>query len=256
VAVSHDAVSESHTGTAGVANVAQMQWNHTVGSNCYGILVFTLAIGANPVTDVNYGGLSLTAVPYTAYDSDTEPGFVQAWFRGGLLTQGTATITVNRTNNAVVTYGCAMSQIAATTCEVYLPGVKTRSGAGAEQTAASSSNTGVATSWTGFTLDDGSPGTNSIRYMAVHNGGSNISTASTNTTQNGASAEIDFGLYTFATYRETTPSQGSKTLTLTTAISDDLAAIGLAIREIPADSAVLNRIKQVRGQSVMRASVY
>ena len=80
MAVAHDAVSESHTGTTGVASVASFTWDHVPTGAPRSALVFTLAIGANPVTSVTYGGVSMTAVPYTAYDSDTEPGFVQAWF--------------------------------------------------------------------------------------------------------------------------------------------------------------------------------
>ena len=229
MSVAHDAVSESHTGTTGVASVASFTWDHVPTGTPRSALVFTLAIGANPVTSVTYGGTSMTAVPYTAYDSDTEPGFVQAWFLDNCGT-GTKAVVVNRTNNAVVTYATCMTQTAASACEVYLAGVKTVAGSGSQQTAASSSGTGVATAYAAMTLDDGSPGTNSIRYLAIHNGGSSVATASTNVTSNGTSASIDFGLYTFATYRETTPSQGAKSLTVGT-IADDLAVIGLAVRE-------------------------
>jgi len=235
MAAAHDNVSESHTSTSGVASVASFTWDHVPTGTPRSALVFTLAIGANPVTGVTYGGTSMTAVPYTAYDSDTEPGFVQAWFLDNCGT-GTKAVVVNRTNNAVVTYATCMTQTAASATEVYLAGVKTIAAAGAEQTAASSSNTGVSSSWASMALDDGSPGTNSIRYLAVYSGASSVSAASTNTTTNGTSASIDFGNYVFFTLRETTPSQGSKTLTLATAISDDLAAIGLAVRETPVDN--------------------
>lgn len=232
MAVAHDAVSESHTGTTGVSGVTSFTWNHAPTGSPRSALVFTYAVGANPVTSVTYGTVSMNAVPYTAYDSDTEPGFVQAWFLDNCGT-GTKAVVVNRTSNAVVTYAVCMTQTAASACEVYTAGVKTRSGSGAEQTAASSSNTGTATSWASMSVTDGSPGTNSVRYLAVHNGSSSVSAASTNTTSLGTNASIDFGLYTFATYRDTTPSQGAVTLTIATAISDDLAVIGLAVRETP-----------------------
>ena len=231
MSVAHDNVSESHTGTTGAASVASFTWNHVPTGTPRSALVFTLAIGANPVTGVTYGGTSMTAVPYTAYDSDTEPGFVQAWFLDNVAS-GTQAVVVNRTNNAVVTYATCMTQTAASACEVYDAGVKTIAAAGTEQTAASSSATGVSSSWSSMTLDDGSPGTNSQRYLAVHSGASSVSAASTNTTTNGTNASIDFGLYVFFTMRETTPSQGAKALTIATAISDDLAVIGLAVREV------------------------
>lgn len=233
MAVAHDAISESHTGTAGVASVASFTWNHTPTGTPRSALVFTLAIGANPVTSVTYGGTNMSAVPYTAYDSDTEPGFVQAWFLDNVAS-GTQAVVVNRTNNAVVTYAVCMTQTAASACQVYSAGVKTIAAAGTEQTAASSSGTGTSSSWSSMTLDDGSPGTNSQRYMAVYSGAASVSTASTNTTSQSTGAAIDFGNYVFATYRETTPSQGAKALNITTAISDDLAVIGLAVRETPA----------------------
>jgi hypothetical protein len=235
MAVAHDAVSESHTGTAGVANVTSFTWNHVPTGSPRSALVFTLAIGANPVTGVTYGGVAMTAVPYTAYDSDTEPGFVQAWFLDNVAA-GTQAVVVSRTSNAVVTYATCMTQTADKACEVYTAGVKTRAASGSEQTAASSSATGTSTTWSSLALDDGSPGTNSLRYMAIYSGAPSVSTASTNTTTNGTSASIDFGNYVFFTMRETTPSQGSKTLTITTAISDDLAVIGLAVREVPVDN--------------------
>lgn len=233
MAVAHDAVSESHTGTAGVANVTSFNWNHAGGASARSALVFTHAVGANPVTGVTYGGVAMTAIPYTAYDSDTEPGFVQAWFLDGCGT-GTKQVVVNRTSNAVVTYAVCMTQTAASdkACEVYLAGVKTQAAAGSVQTAASSSGTGVSASWTGLgAIGDGSPGSNSVRYMAVHSGAASVSAAGTSTTSLGTGASIDYGNYVFSTYRDTTPSQGNVTLAIATAISDDLAAIGLAIRE-------------------------
>ena len=242
MSVAHDNVSESHTGTTGVASVASFTWDHVPTGTPRSALVFTLAIGANPVTSVTYGGTSMTAVPYTAYDSDTEPGFVQAWFLDNCGT-GTKAVVVNRTNNAVVTYATCMTQTAASACEVYLAGVKTVAGSGSQQTAASSSGTGTGT-YAAMTLDDGSPGTNSIRYLAVHNGGSSVPAASTNVTSNGTSASIDFGQYTFSTYRETTPSQGAKSLTIGT-ISDDLAVIGLAVRELAVTTVSLSATQAV-----------
>ena len=114
-----------------------------------------------------------------------------------------------------------MTQTGAKRCQVYLAGVKTRAAAGAEQTAASSSATGTATAWSSMTLDDGSPGTNSIRYLGIYSGASSVSAASTNLTTNGTSASIDFGNYVFFTMRETTPSgRARRCSTIATAITD------------------------------------
>jgi len=73
MAVAHDAVRESHTGTTGVASVASFTWNHVPTGTPRSALVFTFAIGANPATGVTYGGVAMTAVPYT-------PARAPLWF--------------------------------------------------------------------------------------------------------------------------------------------------------------------------------
>jgi len=217
-----------------VSGVSSFNWNHVPTGTPRSALVFiwTNSGSSNPVTGVTYGGKAMTAIPYTAAVTSAEQGGVNAWFCDE-VPSGTQNIVVSRTNNSIVTYATCMTQTAAAdkACEVYLAGVKTKAGAVAEATAASSTSNGTSSSWSSMALDDGSPGSNSIRYMAIHSGAASVSTASTNTTTNGTSASIDFGAYVFFTMRETTPSQGSKTLTITTAISDDLAVIGLAVRE-------------------------
>jgi hypothetical protein len=260
MAVAHDAVSESHTGTTGHSGSTSFTWNHVPTGTPRSALVFIDTIGDLVISSVTYGSVNMTAVPYIAADTDTEPGYVSAWFLDNCGT-GTKAVVVNRTNSAIVAYATCMTQTAASATEVYTAGVKTIAAAGTEQTAASSGATGVSSSWSSMTLTDGSPGTNSIRYMAVHNGSSSVSAASTNTTTNGTNASIDFGLYTFATYRETTPSQGAKALTITTAISDDLAVIGLAVRETPPSNIlctipVLALVTTVPAPSLVLAATY
>lgn len=232
MAVAHDAVRESHTGTTGVASVASFTWNHVPTGTPRSVLVFTFAVGANPVTGVTYGGVSMTAVPYTAYDSDTEPGFVQAWFLDNVAA-GTQAVVVSRTNNAVVTYGVSITQTAAAACEVYLPGVVTQA-CGTSNTAASSSATGTGTAGL-KSVNDGSPGTDSQRYMAMHYGGSSVLAAGTGSTTLSTGGAIDYGLYVQCTYRETTPGQGTRNVG-SAAGTDDLALIALAVREVPVDN--------------------
>jgi len=234
MAVAHDNVSESHTGTSGVASVASFTWDHVPTGSPRSVLVCTVALGANPVTSVTYGGVAMTAVPYTAYDSDTEPFFLQCWFLDNCGT-GTQAVVVNRTNNAVVTYAVCVTQTAASATEVYNAGVQTRAASGAQQSAASASGTGVASAWQTLTgVTDGSPGTNSMRYMFVGSGASSVPTAGTNVLSLSAPGYIDFGNYVFQSFYETTASQGAKDLSVGVAISDDLAVIGLAVRETPA----------------------
>jgi hypothetical protein len=231
MSVAHDAVSESHTGTTGVASVASFTWNHVPVGTPRSALVFVLSIGALTDTSVTYGGTTMTAVAYTAAVTSAEPGAVRAYFLDGVAS-GTQAVVVNRTNNTVVMYAVCMTQTAAGGTQVYTAGVKTKAGATAEATAASSTSASVSASWSTMALDDGSPGTNSVRYMGVYSGAASVSTASTNTTTLSTAGAIDFGNYVFCSYRDTTPAQGSVTLTITTAIADDLAVVGLAVREI------------------------
>ena len=234
MAVAHDAVSESHTGTTGVASVASFTWNHVPTGTPRSALVCTVALGANPVTGVTYDSVAMTAMPYTAYDSDTEPFYLQVWFLDN-VGSGTKAVVVNRTNNTVVTYAVCVTQTASKACEVYNAGVKTIAASGTQQSAASASGTGVASSWATLTgVTDGSPGTNSMRYMFVGSGASSVPTAGTNVSSLSASGYIDFGNYVFQSFYETAASQGAKDLSVGVAISDDLAVIGLAVRETPA----------------------
>jgi hypothetical protein len=234
MAVAHDAVSESHTGTTGNASEASFTWNHVPTGTPRGAVVFVLTVGAAAAQDystsVTYGGATMTKVPYTARDSDTELGAVAAYWLDNVAS-GTQAVVVNRTNNTAVMYAACFTVTAAGEIEVDSTLVKTRAGSAAEQTAASSNTGGVASSWSSIALDDGSPGTNSVRFMGVYSGAASVSTAGTGTT---AGPSIDFGNYVFGTYRETSASQGSTTLTITTAISDDLAVLGFAVREKPA----------------------
>lgn len=228
MAVAFDVASESHTGTTGSSATGAFSWSHAGGASARGALVFVFSIGTPTDTSVTYGGTSMTLIPYTAYDSDTEPGSVRAYYLDNCGT-GTKTVTVNRTNNSVVMYGACFTVTSnSVPTDVYLPGVKTQAASGAVQTAASATGTGASSGWTGLgTITDNSPGTNSVRFMGVYQGSSNSLASSTGTTK---SVGIDFGLYCIDTYYETTAGQGARAL-YTASLGDDLAAIGLAVYE-------------------------
>jgi hypothetical protein len=232
MAVAYDAQSESHTGTTGNTSSSSFSWTHTPSGTPRGVVVFVLTVGAfaggDYSTSVTYGGQSMSKVPYTARDGDTEIGQVAAYWMTD-PPSGAQTVVVNRTNNQAAMYAAAYTVTAAGQVEVPSSLVKTRAASGAEQTGASASGSGVSSSWSSMTLDDGSTsGTNSLRFMGVYSGAASVSTASTNTT---AGPSIDFGNYVFATYRQTSASTGATALNITTAISDDLAVLGLAVRE-------------------------
>jgi hypothetical protein len=244
MAVGFDVASESHTGTTGSASQASFTWNHAGGASARGALVFVFGVVTNalpPVTSVTYGGVAMTAIPYTAIDTDTEPGSVRAYYLDNCGT-GTKAVVVNRTNNTHVMYAVCFTVTAASATEVYLAGVQTKSGSTAVATGASSTGTGTGTLAL-LSVTDGSPGTNSLRFMGRYQGTSNVTAAGTGST---AGPSIDFGLYVIDTFYETTAGQGARNVGGAT-ITDDVAAIALAVREIPpvsgsfAADAVINK---------------
>lgn len=171
---------------------------------------------SDPVTDVSYGGVAMSK-PAGSYAVDTtdEPGSIQAWFLGTGIPTGPQTVLVNRTNNAVNVYGMAITAQAESDTEVYEPGIEIRE----ENQALTEVN-----------VDDGSPGTNSMRYGGVSSG------VSSPTAINGPNSTtlitIDFGNTIAACCRENTAGQGSRPVGFDLA-TDDTAFVGLAVREIP-----------------------
>lgn len=213
MAVAHSATSESHTGTTGSTNQASFSWTHTQTGTPQGVVVFVHVMNSatDTVTSVTYGGTALTRVSGgAAVDSANEPGRTDLFFLGNGLASGNQTIVVNRTNNANIMYASAATVTAANETEV--TGIILLQGDGtmAEQS-----------------VDDGSIGTNSVRYAAAFSGLNAVPTVGANST---SLQSIDIGNQTAALVRETTAGQGARLVGFTTA-SDDRAAVHVAVRE-------------------------
>lgn len=222
MAVSHDAVSESHSGSLGNANDDQFSWTHTPSGTPRGVLVFIRCNNASdPVTAVSYGGQALSK-PSGSYavDPSGEPCSIQAWFLGSGIPTGAQSVVVDRTNNAVNVYGMAITQQASANTEVYTPGIVVLE----ENQALTEQN-----------VDDGSPGTNSMRYGGVSSGVA--SPTSINGPNSTTLITIDFGDTIAACCRENSAGQGSRPVGFDLA-TDDTAFVGLAVREIPASTFV------------------
>lgn len=214
--------SESHSGTTGSTSAASFTWNHdTTGDRC--IVVFVLAIANRATTgeSVTVGGVSAAIPALTggasnladARDTATEPGTVRAYFLDN-VTQGASTaIVVNRPNDAVVMYGAAASFTATRQCEVPNTGVVLQeNGAIAEQN-----------------VNDGSPGTNSMRVAGAYTGANAAPTAGANSTL--LQSIVLAATQAFSLVRETNAGQGSRPVGAVAA-SDDRAAVHIAVREI------------------------
>lgn len=210
--------SESHTGTTGSASQASFTWNHgNAGDTPKGVLIFTFVnLNADDALSVTFGGVNVPAVSGgRAVDTATEPGDCKAWFLGSGLPTGVQAVVVNRTNNANVMYAAANSVSAAADTEVYLAGIVLLQ----EDRALTQQS-----------VDDGSPGTNSVRFAGCNYGGMNFPAAGTNST---TQQFIDFGARTIGVVSETVAGQGSRLVGFTDA-SDDVAAVHLAVREVSA----------------------
>lgn len=217
MAVAFDAASESHTGTTGSQGEASFTWNHGgASSGVKGALVFVFGMDTSSdfITSVTYGGVSMSAVSGgRAVDSAGEAGSCKTYFLGASVPQGTQAIVVNRTNNASTFYAVAVTVLASTDTSV--TGVVLEQG---DQALAEEN------------VDDGSPGTNSLRLAGTFSGLANITAAlqpGANSTQ---LAGIDIGAIVAMAVRETTAGQGSRPVGFV-GVSDDVAAVYLAVKE-------------------------
>ncbi|MFZ9326299.1 MAG: hypothetical protein ACO24H_02420 [Polynucleobacter sp.] len=171
------------------------------------------------IASVTYGGIALTRVSGgEAIDTATEPGRTDLFFLGSGLSSGNQTITVNRTNNATIMYASAATVLADKDVEPFGIDIRAQNQAPAV-----------------IGIDDGSPGTNSLRYAAAYYGGASPAPAGTGST---LLTSIDLGAYGCSMVRETTAGQGIRDVGFTAA-NDDYAAVFLAIREPPSVRYVL-----------------
>ena len=216
MAVAHSAASESHTGTTGSASQAAFSWTHTQTGTPQGVVVFvsTFASVADFITSVTYGGVALTRLSGgSAQDAAGELGRMDAFFLGSGLGAGNQTITVNRTNNATVMYAAAVTVTAGAATAVPTATIVLLQGDG---------------TLTVQSVDDTSPGQDSVRYAGGYSGLATPPAAGTGSTLLNS---IDVGNYGSALVRETTAGQGARNVGFNAA-TDDRAVVHLAIREL------------------------
>ena len=223
MAVAHDTDTKSHT-TGGSQGEPSFSWSHTgAASGVKGVLVLTwnFSSATNIVTGVTYGGPALTAVTGgSAADTLTEPGNVTSYFLGSSVPQGTQTVVVSRTNNSNIMWAVAISVLA--------DGDTSYAGVLLEQ-----ENQAL----TEENIDDGSPGANSVRYLGLFSGTPDlvdIPAAANSTALQG----IVLNAHPGQAYRETTAGQGARPVGAV-AVSDDVAAVYLAVTELVAAAPIL-----------------
>jgi hypothetical protein len=217
VAVAHDASVESHTGTTGSTSAASYNWTHTVVGVPRGILIFAYTnANADNNLSVDYGGVDIPKVPGgEAIDTTTEPGRCTAFFRGTGIPTGNQTVTVTRTNNANTCYAVSISVTAGNDTAVPPGSIILLQN---NQTLAEQS------------VNDGSPGANSLRYAGIWSG--LAAGAPTGANSTGLQSIIIGTAAGMQTVRETTAGQGARSVGFTSGTSDDVAAVHLAVSEI------------------------
>lgn len=218
MAVAYDAGVESYTGTTTASvSEASFTWAHDPVGTPRGVLVFviTMLSDAQHVTSVTYDGVNVPAVTGgAAVDAATELGRCDAFFLGSSVpTTDPANVVVNRTNDAIEMWAVSVTVTAAADTEVYTTGIVLLEGDGtlAEQS-----------------VDDGAPGTDSVRFAGIHSGLANVPTAGASST---VVHDFDTGSNVASVVRETTAGQGSRSIGWAVGTSDDRAAVHLAVRE-------------------------
>ena len=204
----------------------------TLGTGARAGIVFVATHGTGDlITGVTWNGVAMTRL-YRAADTDTEPGSVVAYFLDN-VTNGT--ITVSRTNNAVVTVGYAASISAASACDAFQTITRVSS---TQNTDADTSTTGTGASGE-VNVDDGSPGTDSMRFAAAYSGAATPPLQGTNSTN---LQVLDSTALGSRFVRETTAGQGSRPVGFATGTTDDWALVAVAVREVPPEPVPAGRI--------------
>jgi hypothetical protein len=195
----------------------------TLGTGARAGIVFvaTHNSATDIVTGVTWNGVAMTLL-YRATDTDTEPGVIEAYFLDN-VTNGL--VTVSRTNNATVTVGYAAS-LSTASVPAYVSQVITRV-ASTQNTNADTSTTGTGASGE-VAVNDGSPGSSSMRFAAAYTGAATPLGAGTNST---ALQSLDSTALGSSFVRETTAGQGSRNVGFATGTTDDYAAVFVAVSE-------------------------
>lgn len=224
MAVAFDAVSASVYTTN-----ANYSWTHTPSGTPRAVVVFAFSQQGTPDdTGATYGGTAMGLMSYYAADTDTEVGTIRAYFLDNVAS-GAQTVQVNGVSTTINKKGVAITVTALGASEIHEPGVITQGGS-SQNTAATTSGTGTGAS-NQQNVDDGSPGTNSLRMAGGYWGSATPPAAGADSTSQHNADATAWGTH-FVT--ETTVGQGSRPVGFATGTTDDRAVVFLAVREVPA----------------------
>jgi len=217
MAVSFDASSDSHTSTGSSSNESSFGWNATIASGAKGLATLVLSSGntTDIANSVTANGSSVPAITGgRAVDAAGETGDCKLFFLGTGVPTGTVPMVVNRTNNSTPMRAFTFSVFAAGDTAIYLPGIVLDQGDG---TLAERS------------VDDGSPGANSLRFCGLNSGLPAVPSVGANST---AGPNVSFGARCIASARETTAGQGARSIGFSSGTSDDRAGVYFAVYDL------------------------
>jgi hypothetical protein len=194
----------------------------TLGTGARAGIVFVATHGTGDlITGVTWNGVAMSRL-FQAVDTDTEPGSVVAYFLDN-VTNGT--ITVSRTNNAVVTVGYAASISATGKTAVTQTITRVSS---TQNTNANTSTTGTGASGE-VNVDDGTRPTDSMRFAAAYSGAATPPLQGANSTN---LQLLDSTALGSRFVRETNAGVGSRPVGFATGTTDDWALVAVAVSEI------------------------
>ncbi len=225
MAVVHETATESHTGTTGSTSEASFDTTIPFTGSSAGLLVFVgVAQGSHDTgidVKIDPSGANTDVPAVTgglAEDTIGEIGSMETFFLGTGLPSSSTTVRVNRTNTSKVLYAVCITVTAGANTGIFETGIVLLE---------------ESSDLTEQSVDDDSPGEDSVRYAGTYWGANNPPDPGSNST---ALHSIDLGSETFAAVRETTAGQGSRSIGFdTSSFSDDRAAIHLAVIELAGD---------------------
>jgi len=233
MAIAHGASSESGTGSG-----TPRTWSHDPGGGSTPdwvlVFAFTYNTETDDITTVSYDGVALAAVSggFATTGAAGERGTCKAYFAAsGGWGAGAKTVSVSA-QGGVTFYAIAISGTGSN-AEVHTPGIVLLQGIQA---------------LTEQSVTDGSPGTNSVRYAGTHYGASGAPNPGGSSTALQDQAIVSPITIDMAAVRETTAGQGSRSVGWTE-VSDDVAAVHLAVREAPAQPATRTVVVAVSSSS-------
>lgn len=198
--------------TSWASSTGVVTWQHTPFTAPQGAILLTMTSNnIDQISTATYGGVTMTEQT-SAVDTIGEAVRITLFFLGAGLPSGEQTVQINRTATTLTVYGYLLTVTASG--DVELADLQLIQGDGTLDEMA---------------VDDGTPGTDSLRCMALFSGLDSLPALGPNTIayhyrDNGTTSHL-FGCGK--------PDQGSRPVGFVSGVTDDRAGYVFAVRDIP-----------------------